>query len=123
MAAIKQNIKKISKQRDNLLLEWEKTDFENKEIEDKIDILANQILELLKLGKEYLDIDFVIEELTKLGWAPCIVYDDNGHFAISGDGYQNISEEVKDSSIVTFVKKEYWKNNIREALVFFLSQN
>jgi hypothetical protein len=119
----KQKIKKLSKQRDECFIFLdEKEERLDPAQEEKIDNLANQIVALIKEGKDKLPIDFIIEELTKLGWAPCILYDDNGCFAVSTDGYQTISEETSDTTYMAFVPAESWKDTIREALDYFLDK-
>jgi len=85
-----------------------------------IDVLATLILEKLKEWRKNLTFEFIFEELTKLGQAPCLLYDDNGHFAISGDGFCSISEEVQDWAGEVFVKKDQWRKTIREALDYYL---
>ena len=87
-----------------------------------IDELSNEIFLLIKKHKEVLSFEFIFEELTKLGFGICLLYDDNGHFAISTDGYQTISENVSDITMYNFIEKEDWKNNIREALYLFLDK-
>jgi hypothetical protein len=89
----------------------------------EIDQLAEQILKAIKDNKENLTFEFIFEELTKIGWAPCLLYDDNGRFAISGDGFQTVPEDSPaDISMMCFVEKDYWKDSIREALYYFLDK-
>ena len=90
------------------------------EIQEKIDDLAEEILKYIKLWKYALPFEFIFEELTRLGWAPCLLYDDNGNFAVSGDGMQSISEDVDDQTFMSFAPKESWKPTIREALDYYL---
>jgi len=90
------------------------------EIQKKIDDLADQILDCIKRWRNSLPFEFILEELTRLGWAPCLLYDDNGNFAISGDGMQSISEEADDQELFHFIKKDMWKETIREALNYYL---
>jgi hypothetical protein len=90
------------------------------EIQKEIDDLADQILDAIKRWRNALPFEFIFEELTNLGWAPCLLYDDNGNFAISDDGMQSISEEVDDQELFYFIKKDRWKETIREALNYYL---
>jgi hypothetical protein len=85
-----------------------------------IDILAIQILEKIKEWRANLTFEFIFEELTKLGQAPCLLYDDNGHFAISGDGFCSVSTEIQDWEGFCSAEKDSWKNTIREALDYYL---
>ena len=105
------------KQREN---SWNEEKEEYEIDPSEIDELANQIQDLIKSGRYELPFEFIIEELTKLGDAPCIFYDDNGHFAISGDGYCSVSLEVDDWEGTFFVEKSMWKDSMREALDYYL---
>lgn len=86
----------------------------------EIDMLGENILSLIMQFHKDLPVDFVIEELTKLGQAPSILYDDNGNFAISCDGTQNTVFEPSDMTITHFINKKMWKPTIREALEYYL---
>lgn len=88
---------------------------------NQIDFLADEIFDLLVCYNADLPIDFIIESLTKLGNAPSILYDDNGSFAISEDGFQSLSDDG-EQTISCFVKKEQWKPTIREAINYYLEQ-
>lgn len=91
--------------------------------DERIDEFGNKIYTLLKDFQDELPFEFIIEELTKLGAAPNLLYDDNGHFAISGDGFQPVSLDIKvsDLTISTLITKNQWKPTIREALKHYLS--
>ena len=88
--------------------------------QNQIDDLARQILDYIKNWRYALSFKFIFEELTNLGWAPNLLYDDNGNFAISGDGIQSISDEPDDCDMHHFIKKDLWKPSIREALDYYL---
>lgn len=88
---------------------------------EEIDSLGDNIIELILAGKENLPFEFIMEQLTMLGQAPSLLYDDNGNFAISGDGMQEISTEPSDIWLSHFIKKDDWKPTIREALYHYLS--
>lgn len=90
---------------------------------DEMDKLGSQILDLIKEDHKNLPFDFIIEELTKLGAAPNILYDDAGHFAISGEGFQNVVEDgPEDVQLTCWVDKKDWKNSLREALESYLKE-
>lgn len=91
---------------------------ESKEIEEN----AEKIKQLLKKGSHKLPFEFIIEQLTHLGQAPCLLYDDNGHFAVSSDGVSQVSteEDPADIGITSFVTKDMWKETPREALNYYL---
>lgn len=87
-----------------------------------IDIFKDNILGLLKNDFNELEIDFILETLTKLGQAPCLVYDDNALFAVSGDGYQPVvtGRHKIEGGITVYVEKKQWKKTIREAVRHYL---
>lgn len=86
----------------------------------EIDELANEILKYIKLYRNNLTFEFIFDELTKLGQAPNLVYDDNGNFAITSAGIQEVTTELSDLAITSLVTKEQWKPTIREALDHYL---
>ena len=88
----------------------------------EIDQLSNEIYSLIKDNQTVLDIDFIIEKLSYLGYALNILYDDNGHFAVTSDGFQTLpmSDEPCDINMSFIVTKEEWFDTIREALNKYL---
>lgn len=89
----------------------------------EIDELGDNIYESLKKWRRQLSFEFIIEELTKLGQAPCLLYDDNGHFAVCGDGTQSVPFGDKSDIILAhFVEKDSWKDSPREALNSYLDE-
>jgi len=120
------NIENLSKERYKYIKEREKS--WDKETEDytieenpKVDELGEQIFDKIKTERKILSFEFIIEELTKLGQAPCLLYDDDGHFAISGEGIQTISTNGKDNGeLYHFIEERMWQDSIREALNYYL---
>lgn len=97
-------------------------DYENEPKE--INELADEILKCIQQWREELSFEFIFEELTKLGWAPCLLYDDNGNFAVSGEGMQGINPDGADNcEMIHFVEKDKWKPTIREALYHYLDDD
>ena len=68
-------------------------------------------------------VDEIIETLTRFGQAPCLVYDDNGMFAVSSDGYSPMvmDDELIDGGVSVAVEKHMWKKTIREALWYYMT--
>jgi len=95
-------------------------------VEKEIDDLADKILNCIKTYHYSLPFEFVFEELTKLGWAPCLLYDDDGHFAISGDGMQSIPmdslQETGSDWISHHIVAGGWFPTIRQALEHYLNE-
>jgi len=85
---------------------------------------AREIRELLIEKFDLLEADFIIESLTHLGHAPNILYDDNGHFGISADGFQPVVTGSKklEGSIHILVEKHIWHRTIRGAIKIYLKK-
>lgn len=88
----------------------------------EIDDLGDEIRKLIESGVKTLDVDFVLETLTKLGDAPQLMYDDNGHFAFSEDCLAPVTFDKFDESVqfTVFIEPDYWFDNIRDALEYYL---
>jgi hypothetical protein len=96
---------------------------ETPENDKKIDEYADKILALINEGKDQLKFEFIFEQLTRLGQAPCLLYDDDGHFAMLDEGFCTaVSEGPIDWDGVFSIKKEDWANTIREALEKYLKR-
>lgn len=63
-----------------------------------------------------------LEQLVREGDCPGIISDDNGHWAVTGNGMQNVPEGPAPVDIATsfFVPASLWKNSIREAIDNYL---
>lgn len=129
---LEKKIIKISDKRLKIYNEYQDSYSDEKEdytinYPDIIDVYENDILDIIKKNHNKLKVEFIIEELTKLGQAPNILYDDNGHFAITSEGWQSLSsnydkEDDRDDIQLGFeIKKDKWFNTIREALTNYLS--
>lgn len=93
----------------------------------KVDTLAEEVLNFIAKNRDNLLFEEIIEALTHLGHAPSLLYDDNGHFAVSADGFQNFVEtEDFDKQTVfentAIIPPHGWKKSVREALYFHLDQ-
>lgn len=86
---------------------------------------AEQIEKLkVDLNNKSITPDKVLEQLESLGFAPCLMSDDNGHWALTSDGFQNVpkDENPADISITAFVEAKNWKKTIREAILIYLDE-
>ena len=72
----------------------------------------------MKENFDELEFDFILLELTKLGDAPNVLYDDDGNFAVSGSGMQSVGEGTV--SLMAIVEPEHWKETPREALRYYM---
>lgn len=59
-----------------------------------------------------------LEHVAHEGSSPALINDDNGHWAVSFDGWQNVPDGDKPNDICTtfVVKAHVWHNTVREAL-------
>jgi hypothetical protein len=89
----------------------------------EIDEIANEIMQYIAKHKDEIDIEVILETITYLGGSPNLLYDDNGHFAITDEGYQSVAfgDEPVDVETSFNVPKECWKKTIREALNHYLN--
>lgn len=94
----------------------------NVDYDDPIaDKIENEIIQILINNFNDFEVDFVTETITYLGYAPQLIYNDNGKFAIGTLVYfpVSIDEPIEGSMVITFEKDE-WKDSIREALYYYL---
>jgi hypothetical protein len=84
----------------------------------EIDSIGKEILKHLKKDFDILPVDFIVESLTHLGHAPNIIYDDNGLFAVTAEGFQSVvtGNQKIEGTFLLLVEKKQWKKSIREAL-------
>jgi len=87
------------------------------------DIEQNVLRELRDNYLKY-PVDIIIQALTRLGWAPQVLYDENGMFAVSGDGMAPVvtGEQRLEGHMTTFVGSHQWFPTIREALQQYLNE-
>lgn len=80
------------------------------------------IYELLK--SNMLDCTTALETLSSSGYCPCLFNDDNGHWAVSFDGYQEVPVGKKAQDVMTssIIREKFWKKSIREALIYALKE-
>jgi len=104
--------------------EYNKDGYDRKEDEKKIDELAEEIEKYIKAYFEQLPFDFIMEQLANLGQCPNLLNDDNGHWAVTGDGYQNVvcGDEPEDVETTFYVEAAEWKNTPKEALYNYLNE-
>lgn len=101
--------------------EYDKDGYNPKDDDQKIDELAVEIEKSIKLYFNELAFDFIVEQLSNLGQAPNLLYDDNSMWAVTSEGFSSVSLEVSDWEGSFFVKKEQWRKTPREALYFYLN--
>jgi hypothetical protein len=95
------------------------------------DIDTKQIEDIhLKIKNEFInnfysyEVEFILETLAKLGYSFSLIYDDNGLYAVTGDGYSPVTLDEKkiEGTFYSFVTEEQWKPTIRESLFLFLKE-
>jgi len=100
----------------------DKEDYNIKE-PPQIDELSKDILNCLINWEHKLSFEFIFEQLTRLGFSPNLIYDDNGNFGISDEGINSINlNDSKEYNAFEIVYKDKWYTSIREALKHFLNE-
>lgn len=117
----KEKIKSLSKERLETL--------DKDDNDPKVDKLQAEILEIIEENFDDLPVVFIIEQYTKLGFSPSVLYDDNGYFCISDSGTQDIpidfdsGEERQVQNMYFFVDdSNSWKSTIRKALKYWIDK-
>lgn len=89
---------------------------EDKEYEEKV----TEVLK--KIRSREINTEQAFESLAELGWCPNLLNDDNGHWAVKFDGFQNVpmTDSVEDISTTFFIEAADWKDSIYEALLHTL---
>jgi hypothetical protein len=118
-----EEIESINKFRYSLIKKQNEGTTTSAEIQ-KIDDLAKEIQQYIKFYFEYLPFDFTMEQLANLGQCPNLINDDNGHWAVSSDGFQNVpkGEEPGDIETHFYIEAHEWRNSPKEALKYYLEQ-
>ena len=104
----------MEKQVINELLDKRDLLIKNKKNSKKVDEIRENIADAIRKNFDKYEVDFILETWTRFGAAP----DDNGLFAVSGDGSQPVvtGKQKIDGAITVFVNRKQWKNSIRKAL-------
>ena len=122
-----EEISSLSQLRQEYVKKWEDSynegseEYEDHLSELEMDKLSDTIWAHIREHRSVLPLEFILEELTVLGGSPYLVYNDNGYFAMTEDGFNSVnSGEPVDSAINCFVYASQWKKTIREALDNYL---
>lgn len=122
MEHLKEQIVSFDKRRYDLL---DKESLSSNE-EKFCDMIARGIERRLIYAYESMSVDFefIMYHLSRLGQCPNLLNDDNGHWAVSGDGLQNVvyGDELQDVETHFMVEAKDWKNSPREALLNYLKE-
>jgi hypothetical protein len=88
----------------------------------KVDDIQKTISEAIRYNFNEYDVDFIIETWTRFGSSLSVIYDDNGFFAVTGDGVQQAvyGKQRIEGNFTVYVRKHQWKKTIREALELFI---
>ena len=76
-----------------------------------------------KVTDREINCEQAFESLSEIGYCANLLNDDNGHWAVKFDGFQNVpmGDEPEDISTTCFIEAKDWKDSIYEALVWALS--
>ena len=83
----------------------------------------DEILE--KLKNSVINSEQAMERLSEIGYCPDLLNDDNGHWAISFEGYQTValSDDPQDINTEHYILACQWKTTIKEALIYALEND
>ena len=91
------------------------------DVEARYDKNRDEILDLIKKDFDNLEIDFILETLTHLGWCPCLTYDDDGHWAVNDGGYSTVRlNDTDDYRFGGSIPAKDFKETIREAVRYYV---
>lgn len=90
-------------------------------LEDELDEKSKDVLKEIIEKFDNLPVDFILESLTKLWWAPTLMYDDEGSWALDCGGVSSIRTVPEDDyGFSTNVEAKFFKPTIREAVKYYL---
>lgn len=93
------------------------------EFESEIDQIDDQIFEYIRNNSDSLPLEFIITTLNNIGHSICMVYDDNGKYAFTGDGFSDIATDNTPTSVITcIIEPDKWSDDIRTALKIYLNE-
>lgn len=99
------------------LLNWKKIDKQQLKTNK---MTTAELIDNFKDNK--ISVEYVLEQLSDMGHCPALIFDDNGHWAVTSAGVQDVSLEEGPSDISTcfFIEAHEWKNTVREAVLYYL---
>jgi len=78
---------------------------------------------LSKFRDNTMSFDSAFQALSEIGYCPNLLNDDNGYWAVTFDGMQNIRQtDDEDYTGSFYIEAKYWKETIREALIVALEE-
>ena len=111
------------------IVEWldKRDQLLNNDNEKEADKMQDKITKILKEQTKDFDCDFILETITRFGGSPSVIYDDNGMWAVLGDGTQPVvcGDDVFEGTVnmMFFCERNQWFSTIREALVQYLHRH
>ena len=89
----------------------------NKERKDEYEYIKGKAL------TNNIEVHVALERLSHLGYAPNLLYDNAGHWAVVVDGFQNVvMDEPEDVNMHFYVQKHRWGKTPVEALKLFFTE-
>jgi len=83
--------------------------------------MKNETL-IKKLRSKKISLEEALNKLSKSGSCPCLLNDDNGHWAMTFEGFQSLpsGEDPEDIQTSFWIEKAQWHDDIIEALIYAL---
>jgi len=79
-------------------------------------------IDRLKKSVDRLPVDEILHDLANIGFAPSIIYDDNGNWAVISSEFSLVRmKDTDDYTTTIFIKAEEFKPTIREAIKKYIN--
>lgn len=73
-------------------------------------------------GLERFDLAAELDRVTDAGYAPCVIYDDNGNWAISDEGVSSVRRDGGDFACTMCGEGDWFRPSVQEAWECYLER-
>lgn len=98
------------------------------EDEAALETNRQQIVETVTKHRDELTFEVLFESLTTIGYAPALVFDDDGNFAVTCAGFSTVNtrysaDDRDDETVITTdIGSGRWRPTVRDALYVMLDE-
>lgn len=77
---------------------------------------------IIKLNSGEMTVEEILVKLAKREFAPALLNDSNGHWAITFNGFSSVpkGDEPENTYLTFFVEEDRWKETIHQAMIYAL---
>ncbi len=83
---------------------------------------VSQVCNSVMVALERFDMAAELERLADLGYAPCVIYEDNGNWAISDEGVYNVRTDGGDFACSVHGDGDWFRTSPQEAWECYLDR-